>query len=342
MKKRFLLLSIFIIVIIIILVMNVNKSSNNSKEKEKEKKEVILEKKELEIIDLDSKTRPIAIMINNINTVVGYQSGLDEAYLIYEMMVEGGYTRLMALFKDKDLSRVGPVRSSRHYFLDYAKENDAVYVHFGWSPQAEADIKKLNVDNINFMTYDGYIRDTSLGLATEHTVFTTTDNINAGIAKYDYVKKSENKTLLNYSVSDINIEKMENALKTNNVSLKFSNNHVTTFTYDEINKVYLRSQNNLEQKDYVTKKQYQTKNIIVYQVDYKTISNDQKGRQTINNIGNQKGYYITNGYAININIIKDSRTKETKYTKEDGTELIVNDGNTYIEIIPTSGDITIN
>lgn len=342
MKKRFLLLSIFIIVIIIVLVLNVNKSSNNSKDKEKEKKEVILEKKELEIIDLDSKTRPIAIMINNINTVVGYQSGLDDAYLVYEMMVEGGYTRLMALFKDKNLSRVGPVRSSRHYFLDYVKENDAIYVHFGWSPQAEADIKKLSVDNINFMTYDGYIRDTSLGLATEHTVFTTTDNINAGIEKYDYAKKNENKTLLNYSADDINIEKMENAIKTNNVSLRFSKNHVTTFTYDEANKVYLRSQNNLAQKDYVTKKQYQTKNIIVYQVDYKTISNDQKGRQTVDNLGIQKGYYITNGYTININISKDSRTKETKYTKEDGTELIVNDGNTYIEIVPSSGNVSIN
>lgn len=339
MKKRFLLLSILFVVIIIVLVININKSSNNSKEEEKEVSEV---KKELQIINLDSKTRPIAIMINNIDTVVGYQSGLDEAYLVYEMMVEGGYTRLMALFKDKTLSRVGPVRSSRHYFLDYAKENDAVYVHFGWSPQAEEDIKTLNVDNINFMTYDGYIRDTSLDLATEHTVFTTTDNINAGIEKYDYDKKSDSEPLLNYSVDDINLETTENVLPANNISLKFSNNHVTTFTYDEQNKVYLRSQNNLSQTDYVTKKQYETKNIIIYQIDYETISNDQKGRQTVDNVGTQTGYYITNGYAINITISKSSRTGKTKYIKEDGTELTVNDGNTYIEIVPTSGNISIN
>ena len=40
-----------------------------------------------------------------------------------------------ALFKSENVDVVGPVRSARHYFLDYALENDAIYVHFGWSPK---------------------------------------------------------------------------------------------------------------------------------------------------------------------------------------------------------------
>ena len=44
----------------------------------------------------------------------------------------------MAVFKGSDADKVGPMRSSRHYFLDYALENDAIYAHIGWSPQAQS------------------------------------------------------------------------------------------------------------------------------------------------------------------------------------------------------------
>ena len=63
--------------------------------------------------------------------------------MVYEAIAEGGETRLMAMFKGVDVEQIGPVRSSRHYFLDYAMENDAIYVHFGWSPQAQSDIKNI-------------------------------------------------------------------------------------------------------------------------------------------------------------------------------------------------------
>ena len=125
-----------------------NKEINNVKEEINEEPKVI---KKVQIIDLDSNSRPYAVMINNIATVWGYQSGLQDAYLVYEIIVEGGYTRLMAVYKDKTLDRIGSVRSSRHYFLDYALENDAIYVHFGWSPQAEADMQTWGVNNINFI-----------------------------------------------------------------------------------------------------------------------------------------------------------------------------------------------
>ena len=58
----------------------------------------------------------------------------------------------MALFKGQTFDKVGPIRSSRHYFLDYALENDAIYVHYGWSPQAQGDIATLGVNNINGIT----------------------------------------------------------------------------------------------------------------------------------------------------------------------------------------------
>ena len=99
--------------------------------------------KQLKIVNLKSKTRPYAVMINN-NHAAWPQAGIQDAYIVYEMLVEGGFTRFLAVYKDKELDRIGTVRSSRHYFLDYALENDAIYVHFGWSPQAQSDIKSLN------------------------------------------------------------------------------------------------------------------------------------------------------------------------------------------------------
>ena len=75
--------------------------------------------------------------------------------MVYEAIAEGGETRLMALFKGADVEQIGPVRSARHYFLDYAMENDAIYVHFGWSPQAQRDIKKYAINNINGIEEDG-------------------------------------------------------------------------------------------------------------------------------------------------------------------------------------------
>ena len=101
--------------------------------------------KNLKIVDANSKSRPYAVMINNISVARPLQSGLQDAYLMYEIIVEGGETRLMALFKGADVDKIGPVRSARHYFIDYAMENDAIYVHFGQSPQAQSDIKKYSI-----------------------------------------------------------------------------------------------------------------------------------------------------------------------------------------------------
>ena len=348
--KRVIIIILVLIIGSVSAILLINKSNNKEEAKDKteikkevkeEKQEEVKEIKKLNIIDIDSDSRPYAVMINNISTVWGYQSGLQDAYLVYEIIVEGGYTRLMAIYKDKSLDRIGSVRSSRHYFLDYALENDAIYVHFGWSPQAESDMKSLGVNNINFMTYDGYTRDRSLNLASEHTAFTTTNNIMEGADYYGYRKTSEEKPLLNYSVDEIDLSTKEGAISANKVFIGYSNSRNTSFEYDSEAKVYKRFQNEQAQTDYVTNEQYTVKNIITYQVDNYTIAGDDKGRQDINNIGSGEGYYITNGYAIPITWEKNSRSSKTIYKYKDGNIIDVNDGNTHIEIQPSGQNITI-
>jgi hypothetical protein len=110
-----------------------------------------------EFIMPEKGVRPIAVMIDNEGTKPLPQGGLEKAQVIYEAVVEFGITRIMAMFWNVAPDMIGPVRSARHYFLDYSMEHDAIYVHVGWSPMAERDISKYAINNINGIRNGGWI-----------------------------------------------------------------------------------------------------------------------------------------------------------------------------------------
>lgn len=330
------------IIIFIILIIGIVASYFffNPKEVEKIKKKVV-ETKKLTIVDEDSKTRPYAVMINNHSQARINHAGLQDAYIVYEAIVEGGITRMMAIFKDKATERIGSVRSARPYFLDYALENDAIYVHFGGSEQALSDIKTLGINNINGMNSSStFWRDRSLGVASEHTAFTSIDKISATAKDKDYRMETNKDLLLNYKVDEINLNNQEQAMIANNVVIPYSSYITTSYTYDENTKVYNRFVNGNAHIDAITKAQYTTKNIIIVRVDNYNV--DSYGRQALDNIGTGDGYYITNGYAVPIIWEKNSRSEQTIYRYQDGSEIEVNDGNTYIQIQPLKQNSVIN
>ena len=295
--------------------------------------------KKLKIVDEDSKTRPIAVMINN-NHVAWPHAGLNDAYLAYEILAEGGITRIMALFKDKDTEKIGSVRSARPYYLDYALENDAIYVHYGWSDKAKSDISSLGVDNINGLTASSvFWRDSSLNKATEHTVFTSMEKINEYSKENGYDRDTDKDLLLNYSVDEIDLSKREDAIKADTVFMKYSYYTTTSYEYDSEKKVYKRYMSDTPHVDAVTGDQYTFKNIIITPIETHTY--DSYGRLELDNIGSGEGYFITLGYAIPITWSKDSRSSQTVYKNMDGEEIKVNDGNTFIQITPPSEDIKI-
>ena len=324
------------------------KKENNEEVKEKlpnveENENVIPEEKKLQVIDVDSNSRPIAVMINNHKSARAHHTGLQDAYLVYEIVVEGGLTRYLAVFKDKNTEKIGSVRSARHYFLDYALENDAIYVHWGWSPKAQSDISSLRVNNLNGLTYEGkyFYRDKSINVGYEHRGFTSMELINQGITKLKYRTTSDKETLLNYSIDEVNLAEIEGVQVANNVSVTYSNSVTTSYVYDSNSKTYLRFVNNVAHTDYATKQQYTAKNIITYQVYNHTLSGDVKGRQDLDNVGSGNGYYISNGYAVPIKWSKASRGAQTVYSLMDGTEINVNDGNTFIQIQPRNKKLII-
>ena len=340
-KKEYLLIIIVLVVVALLgILIYLTTSKKNKNNNENDNSTTTTTVKKLNIVNEESKSRPYAIMINNVEGARKLQSGLQDAYMVYELMVEGGITRYLALFLDQTTERIGSIRSARHYYLDYALENDAIYVHHGYSPQAREDWSKLGVDRIEVNESTTGWRDKSASKTYEFTLFTNIEKLGKGIRS----KRTErNKDLLlNYSVDNIDISQMEGAIPANKIDIKYSNNTTTNYKYDTDNNIYLRSVNNKSQNDYVTGKQLTVKNIIVYKVKYSNIQGDDKGRQTIDNVGNGTGYYISNGYAVPITWKKDSRSSATIYKYNNGKEIQVNDGNTFIQIMPDNQTLAIS
>ena len=295
--------------------------------------------KNIKIVDQFSKSRPIAVMINN-NHAAWPHAGLADAYITYEIIAEGGITRLMAIFKDKDTSKIGSVRSSRPYYLDYALENDAIYVHFGYSEDARSDISTLGVNNINGLTDESvFWRDTSLNKSREHTAFTSMEKIKEFSKSKGYDRDMKKPLLLKYSVDEIDLSKMEDSFKADSIFLKYSNYTNSSYEYDGERKVYKRSMSGQAHVDAITGEQYTYKNIVV--APLKNYSYDSYGRQKLENIGTFEGYYITNGYSVPITFTKESREGQTVYKYKDGSEIKFNDGNTFIQITPLGEEVKI-
>ncbi|MBE7054030.1 MAG: DUF3048 domain-containing protein [Ruminococcaceae bacterium] len=286
-----------------------------------------------------SKSRPLAIMIDNDSYESRPQWGLENAYMIYEIMVEGASTRMMALFLDSDAEKIGPVRSSRHYFLDYVMENDAIYAHCGFSPQAANDIKALGINNVNELyTNNGknFYRDSSDGKRAPHNLYASISEV----LKYakdnaKYRLETEKERVLSYAKQDADLEGDD----ATEIKLPYNSAYSVSYKYNADEKVYDRYVNSKEHTSLSTKKALTAKNIIIYKV--KNYSIDEVGRQNLENIGSGEGYYISNGKCVEIKWEKTARNSKTVYKTADGNVLEVNPGNTFIQIMPLTSEITI-
>lgn len=284
------------------------------------------------------KDRPIAVMLDN-HKEAWPQAGLQEAYLVYEIIVEGGETRLMALFKGANLEKIGPVRSARHYFLDYVMEHDAIYAHFGESPQASSDIKKYSIHDINGISEDGTTFWRAKDKASPHNAVTSTKKLLESAKNKKYKTISREKSVFNYTTDEKDLENGQSAVS---VTIPHSQLHTVKYEYDEENKVYERQARGKEQVDWDTKKTITTKNILITFCDNYTLDDvEDKGRQGLKNIGTFDGYYITNGKAIKIKCTKSARDEKTIYKDLAGNEIEVNDGNTFVNICPTDAKVTL-
>jgi len=130
---------------------------------------------------LDGTTYPIttndqlvAVMVENHPVSRPQQRGIPEAGIVYETLAEGGITRYMALFDYQDLDKVGPVRSARPYFVDWASEYGGGYAHAGGS---NAALRQLVTAPLRDFDEDGELLYRDFQFTKPHNLFVDLDAV---------------------------------------------------------------------------------------------------------------------------------------------------------------------
>ena len=276
-----------------------------------------------------STVRPYAVMIDNDDQNARPQAGVEDAYLVYEMMVEGGASRMMAFFRDVDTAKIGPVRSSRHYFLDYVMEHNAIYVHFGWSPRAQSDLESLGLDKINgVLGSDGDIYWRERKFAGDwHSAYTSIAKIKAKADAKGFSTEGKAANIPMQAQFAV-----PQGTDHGDIRLTYSGSYRVGYVFDAETNTYKRYING-GAHTMQSGVQLAPTNVIALEVANFSLG-DGSARQDLTTVGSGKGVYFTAGKAQTITWSKASRSADTKYTLEDGSPLTLNPGQTFVQLVP--------
>lgn len=279
-----------------------------------------------DIVDEEVTTRrPVAVMINNISVAQPVQTGLTKADIVYETEVEGGITRLMAVYQDiTKVAKFGTVRSARYPYVDLAMGHQAIYVHHGQdNTYCAPHLKDIQAFTLSTNNAGERIKN---GLATEHTLY------GYGLKLWDWFKTNTKFDLdLDRVVTWQNFASEDESLTLDgvatNVSVPFSSSYKTVFKYDAEKQKYVRYFKETERLDYVTKENIYFKNVFVLITD---ITNYPDGYHRKVALQSGEGWYCVNGSYMPIRWSKGNSSDSLKFTDESGKTLKVNQGNSWV------------
>ena len=279
--------------------------------------------------------RPVMVVVEN-HPQARPQWGLTSSDIVFEMVAEGGITRMILMFADSSLlpDKIGPVRSARHYFLDLAEGYDAIFTHFGQSTYAKTQLANHDIDNINGYVDGSYFsRDRSRNVDSEHTAYTTKEWVLKAIENKEYrtTLKEGYDNAFSFNV-DGNRVLEDGSCVTATVS--FSSSYTYTLNYDKQENVYYSSLNgNPFVSSDGTQQNFQ--NIVILYTNISAISGDAKNRVDFDLSGGH-GTYISNGSYEAIKWEKGDSTDMLKLYDTEDEELKLNTGRTYIAICDNS------
>ncbi|RQD69772.1 MAG: DUF3048 domain-containing protein [Tindallia sp. MSAO_Bac2] len=288
--------------------------------------------------------RPVALQINN-STAAYPQSGITQADIIYETLAEGNITRLMAVFHIYDSEKIGPVRSARHYYLDMAANHDAVYMHYGGSPQAYSYIRQMNAPNMDGLSWlDGIVcwRDPerrSIPRMLEHSVYTNRAHLEDGWERRGLRTELEESFTsgLNFSTK----ETVPWGQRADYITIPYSASYTSSFDYDFETKIYTKYHSGELHMDEEAGKPLEFTNLIIQFTSINVIPGDDAGRREVAIIGSGDGYFISAGRAIAVEWHKADYASPTVYAeKKSGKPVTMNPGKTYIGILPKGKEIS--
>lgn len=289
--------------------------------------------------------RPVAVMVNNVKISLP-QYGIEQADILYEMLVEGGITRLMAVYADyTNMPDICSVRSCRYYYPIVAYSMDAIYSHMGIEETfAQKTVDRLGIDRLdgsNTKTYNiMFSRDAERQktYALEHTAYVKGANVAKAIEELNYrtdIREENKGNLFEFTDSKIN----PGTKAANKCVLNFSTAYFSTFSFDSASGKYLKQHNSKQHVDGKTGNQLAFTNVFILETkvnpkpeDTYLVDVELKGGS---------GWYISNGFAQEIKWSKDNEKSPIIITDTEGKALTVNAGKSYIGIIGDSRTITI-
>ncbi len=284
-------------------------------EEEEVKEEEEEEEKEEKVIIVE-KVKPITVIINN-HPSARPQSGMQEASIVYEFLVEGEYTRFLAVYDTLYTENylIGPVRSLRPYFGVKAAEHGGIIAHSGYSNRTAEMIRGLGLKQIVCSTY--LWRDSSR--RAPHNLYTDIEKLHQAVGSDLEVTKSE------ITPEEVSLD----SNKGNEIEVTYNSRNIVTYEYDDKKGAYLRFINNTPHKDRETEKQYHTSRVIIQKVPHRNVSGTDL--VDIDLAGSGEGMLYEESKKYTITWKKEDG--ETNYYYRDGTPVELEPGNTWIQIV---------
>ncbi len=277
--------------------------------------------------------RIVGVMFDN-HPKARWQAGLKDAEIVYEYEVEAPYTRYLGLFLSNDPPSIGPIRSARPYFVMTALEYDALYVRCGGSREADADIKEYNIDDLDARVSGSNIFWRKNHKKSPNNLYSDMETLRS-VAEQRGLEKKNTKNIFSFNRSDANL----NGFLANEINIAYYKSNTTDYIYNKDERVYYRrkdGENHIDEEDNTP---ITAKNVIIREIVSRPIKGGKKLEMDL--IGKGKGKYFTNGEGIDISWIKKSRDERTIYTYENGIELKLNPGVTFIQVVNPKTNIDI-
>lgn len=294
--------------------------------------------------DVDySNTRPVAIMLNTIKEALP-QSGNSQADILIEMAEEGGITRIMGIYQDvTGVGNIGTVRSTREYFLSWARAFDGILVHAGGDSWVLDEIRNGGYKTIDFQwnSKSAFWRDQDRlkYLSLEHTLYTSSDKLQNWMSTYNFTTEHSKQNNTTFNFTD---ELDENIMteSANSVKVTMSGYKSTVFNYNEATGQYdVYFWDNEPYMDSASGTQVTVKNVLVLPVpNWNDVDAWGRKRQKYDLSGGI-GYYISGGKYTQINWSKGDYNRQGEYgnplivTNANGEPLKLAVGKTYICVI---------
>lgn len=274
---------------------------------------------------------PLAIMVEN-HPQARPQSGLIDASIVYETLAEGGITRFMGIFGPKLPTQVGPIRSARTYYVDWAEEFDAFYAHYGGAPDALRKIPADGVKDLNGMQIGAaqFWRHTYPGVtASEHTAFTNAEKLfNYSLTTKKWANSAP-ASVYKFKDDPTAAEKG----KGGTLTVNFSGNatYIAKFVYDPTTNTWPRTLAGVAHKDRISGLQIAPKNIIVQTASeiYKKGKKDHDVQTT----GSGNAKFFLDGKMTTGTWSKADSKSRTIFKDSTGAQIVLNRGQTWIAVV---------